>query len=436
MKLNAIGAAIYGALFLGLVLIFRFELPRYDYWDVVFRSTYVVIGDPGSVIAYLFRGNESMMAVPKLLIYLSNTLAPGSALLVEHAATLLLGAGSHVLLLRILRLPLVPGAGIEPATALRWWLVLLLFWWPAVLPTYTNTWFAVQYGLTLYFGLLAVHVYQRSDGRSGRLVLSYVAWLAAAMTHGTGLLLGPALAMVAALRDRRRRFAVLLFLGTVLVLWVQHLVSRGVAYNLQRFDSPLSLDSLKFMARAVTPPMWETALFVLVIAPLLVLTAWLYVRRRRSFVEKPYFVLILWGLAVWLSIWFARGGFQSHANPHYLRFFVVVYAAWAMMLFDFARPRLPASAAAWAGCALFLVVWLKGVDAGVSLAALYQDQIHAGAAVLRGESANRESLRYLYPDTEKLTGLFVPRLAGARGRMYGELVESGPRTGSETRNGK
>lgn len=436
MKLNALGAAIYGALFLGLVLVFRFELPRFDYWDVVYRSTYVVIADPGSVLAYLFRGNESMMVVPKLFIYLSNTLAPRSALLVEHAATLLLGACSHVLLLRILRLPLVPGAGVEPATALRWWLVLLLFWWPAVLPTYTNTWFAVQYGLTLYFGLLAVHVYQRSGGRGARLVLSYVAWLAAGMTHGTGLLLGPALALVAGLRDRRWYFAVLLFLGTTLVLWVQHLVSRGVVHNLQRFDSPLSLDSLKFMARVVTPPMWETALFALVVAPLLLLTAWLCFRHGQSFLEKPYFVLILWGLAVWLSIWFARGGFQSHANPHYLRFFVVVYAAWVMMLLDFVWPRLPVSAANWAGCALFLVIWLKGVDAGVSLAASYQDQIRAGTAVLRGESGTRESLRYLYPDTEKLTGLFVPRLAGSRGRIYGELVAPGTGTGSETRDGK
>ncbi len=435
MNRNALSAAIYLTLFVALVLMFRFELPRYDYWDVVFRSTYVIIGDAGSVFAYLFRGNESMMAVPKLVIYLSNTLTPGNALLVEHTATLLLGAGSHVLLLRVLRLPLVPCAGIESTTALRWWLVLMLFWWPAILPTYTNTWFAVQYGLTLYFGLLAIHVYQRSDAWRGRLILSYMAWLAAAMTHGTGLLLGPVLAMLAGLRDRRWYFAVLLLLSTALVLWIQHLVSSGVAHNLQRFDSPLSPDSLKFMARAVTPPMWETALFALVVAPLLLLTAWLYFSRRQRLIEKPYFVLILWGMTVWLSIWFARGGFQSHANPHYLRFFVVVYAAWAMMLFDFVRPRMPASAAAWAGGALFLVVWLKGVDAGVSLAALYRDQIHAGAAVLRGESANRESLRYLYPDTEKLTDLFVPRLAGTQGGFYGELAKPEPDTAGQTRDG-
>lgn len=421
-RLSLLCAAIYGIVFTGLVLWFRFELPRFDYWDVVFASTKVVLTDPASIAEYLFSGNESMMATPRLLIYLSNTLGGRHALLLELVAMLLLGLGSHVLLLRILDLPLLPGPAADAGTALRWWLVLALFWWPAVLPTYTNTWFAIQYGLTLFFGLLAIVAYEESRSQEKWLPYSYAAWLIAAITHGTGLVLGPVLALFAAVRDRRFQFSLVLLTGTALVLWVQHQVSRGVAHSVLRVDSPLSVDSIKFLARVVTPAAWEIALFVLLIVPLLSLTAWLYSARFRDYAHKPYSVVVVWGLAVWLSIWFARSGFQDHANPHYLRFFVVLYAAWAMMLLDAAGSGAGLKVISRVGAALFLVVWLKGAETGISQAAEYQAQIRAGAAVLEGESTHEESLCYLYPDAEKFTGLLLPGVVETAGYGYGDLA--------------
>lgn len=426
LRFNLMGALLYGTAFVSLVLKYRFEVPRFDYWDIVFFSTDVTPTNLVSLSGYLFEpSTEAMMVLPKLFVYLSNAVGGMNVFMVELTVTLLLGTISHGLLLRILGLPLVPGNDTTSKKLWQWWLVLALFWWPAVLPTYTNTWFAIQYGLTLFFSLFAIALYLNPDRNRYRLFLSYLLWLCAAATHSTGLILGPALALIAAFRDRRHLFALLMAVSTGLLVWVQHGITRGYLDSALSLGSPTSMASVKFLLRVITPPMWETALFVLIILPLLLATAWLCLNHYRVFIVKPYVLLLAWGLAVWVATWIGRGGFQDHANPHYLRFYVLLYIAWAMMLFDFGRLLWGGRILRYVTLILFSVIWIKGFERGVSLAAEFHDRTSAGAAVLRGESSDGALLLNLYPDTERLTGKLLPRLVNTPGYVYGNLVGQG-----------
>jgi hypothetical protein len=175
LPLKLMGALLYGTVFVSLALKYRFGVPRFDYWDIVFLSTDVTPTKLNSLSGYLFEpSTEAMMALPKLFVYMSNTVGGVNVLTVNLIVTLLLGTISHGLLLRILGLPLVPGKDTTSKKIWQWWLVLALFWWPAILPTYTNTWFAIQYGLTLFFSLLAIALYLHPDRNRYRLFLSYL----------------------------------------------------------------------------------------------------------------------------------------------------------------------------------------------------------------------------------------------------------------------
>ena len=421
MPLNAVSRTIahpafqfvFVIAFLLLALNFRFVLPRYDYWDVVYEGTFLIEGDVLDLNALLsFSLNpfvDQFMATTKLTVYLTNHLAKQHVIVVEIVMAWMLLVVGYFLLLAVLQLPLPGRQPKDTKETIGVVVVFMLYWWPATLPSLTNNWFAIQYGLVVATGLGSIYCLAGVNQSRGRQLTGCGLFLLGALSHGTGLLLGPVLSIWLFFRRSTPMwvisFLALTSLMLLVLIWIQH-----QSLGFENSHAGFSLANVKFFLRIATPPFWEQVISIVIIAPLLALAfSQLYIDRAES--SSPGATVILfWGLIVWVSTFITRYDFQDHANPHYLRFYVLFYVALFVVVFGkngIKNKRI----AAVAGIAL-LAIWAKGLESGISMAALYRAQnLQGQASLMEDTSAENMKTNHIYPiKNHRLTRVLIPRL--------------------------
>ena len=411
--------------FLVLALNFRFVLPRYDYWDVIYESTFLLEDGDLQLSALLsFLVNpfaDQFMATTKLTIYLTNHLAKQHVIVAEIVIAWMLLVVGYVLLLSVLRIPLPGGQPKDNKEAIKMLVVFLLYWWPATLPSLTNNWFAIQYGLVITTGLGSIYCLVRQNQNIQYQLVGCGLFLLGALSHGTGLLLGPVL-LIWAYSRRNTPMWVILFLAltslTLLVLiWMQH--QSVVIPNSQ---TGFSFASIKFLLRIITPPFWEQVIFIVIVVPMLALALSRLFLDRVEHSSHGAVVILFWGLIVWISTFVTRYELLEHANPHYLRFYVLFYAALFVIAFDSKslKNRYIASLVGF----LFLLVWAKGLESGISMATLYRMQnIQGHYSLVEDISAENPKTNYIYPiKNHRLTTVLIPRLTEYEGFGYREML--------------
>jgi hypothetical protein len=400
--------------FLVLALYFRFVLPRYDYWDVVYESTFIVEGgflEIDALFSFLLKPFvDQFMTLTKLTVLLTNYLAKQHVIIFEIILAWILLIIGYLLLLSVLQLPFSRKQSINTQEGAKMLIVFLLYWWPATLPSLTNNWFAVQYGLVLTSGLGSIYCFTGQDDSRPRQLFGCVLFLLCAASHGTGLLLGPVLSIWLYIK-RRAPLRVIFFLALtslalLALIWMQH---QTIGW--QGDDIDFSLASVKFFMRIITPPFWEQAVFILVIAPMLILAfSQLYVKRARSSREGAT-VILFWGVLVWIVTFVARYEFQDHANPHYLRFYVLLYITLFVTIID-KNNWINKKGIAAVVSVIFMVLWVKGSERGVSMAEAYRMRNLQGyASLVEDITIENSKTDYLYPiRNHRLTNVLIPRL--------------------------
>lgn len=401
--------------FLVLALNLRFVLPRYDYWDVVYQSTLTikdgVVQMDGLFNFLLTPFVDQFMSVTKLTVFLTNHMAKQHVIAFEIILAWTLLIIGYLLLLSVLKIRFSRRQPVSTNEAIKGLIVFLMYWWPATLPSLTNNWFAVQYGLVLTSGLGSIYCFTKGNERSGGRLLGCGLFLICALSHGTGLLLGPVLSIWLYVKRRSPMWVILYLALTSLtlltILWMQH-----AKIGLQGNDVGFSMDSVKFFVRIVTPPFWEQAVFILILVPMLTIAlSRLYAERTEPSSREGATVILLWGLLVWLATFVARHEFQDHANPHYLRFFVLFYIALFVTVFDKDTWINKRGIAVILGV-IFMVLWTKGLDKGISMAQLYRAQnLQGHASLVEDLTVENSRTEHLYPlRNRRLTKVLIPGL--------------------------
>ena len=413
--------------FLLLALNFRFVLPRYDYWDVVYESTFLVEGgavDLNALLSFSLKPFvDQFMATTKLTVYLTNHLAKQHVIVVEIVVAWMLLVAGYFSLVAVLHLPHPGRQPKDSKEAIEGLVVFLLYWWPATLPSLTNSWFAIQYGLVVATGLGSIYCLAGHNQSRGRQLVGCGLFLLGALSHGTGLLLGPVLSLWLYFRRTTPLWVILFLMLTSLTLlasiWVQH---QSVGF--QSSGIGLSMANVKFFSRIITPPFWERVVFIMVVIPLLtVALAQLYMDRA-GHTSRGSTVILFWGLIVWVSTFITRYDLQEHANPHYLRFYVLFYIA--MFIVVFTKNGIKNKRVATVVCVAFLVIWVKGLESGISRAALYRVQnLQGHASLVQDISAENTKTNHIYPlKNHRLTRVLIPRLAQYESYGYREMLTS------------
>ncbi len=178
-----------------------------------------------------------------------------------------------------------------------------------------------------------------------------------------------------------------------------------------------SASSLKFLMRIGTPRYWEQAIFLFVLVPL-------FLAGSRSLSEGPAgaaTVIVWWALTVWIATFVARYEFQTHANPHYLRFFVLLYSALLVMVWRRWRWHRWSTVIA---CALLAVIWIKGFEQGVKTAILYQtDNQHGYRSLIDRPGEENDATALVYPRRgNRLTRVLIPRLTSYEPYGYRRIL--------------
>jgi len=185
-----------------------------------------------------------------------------------------------------------------------------------------------------------------------------------------------------------------------------------------------SIATWKFLVRIITPPFWEMAIFFLLVLPSLFLTLYWASRNWKKFFVTTSGAIILWGLVVWAVTFIARAGDQLHSNPHYLKFFSVVYIAWVVLVIDrLIGSKLEKYSKAWALIIVIpILVWVKGVVDGHGLAKIYYLDNQKGYQALRLDNSTFDAdTALLYPN-KRLTDKILPRLLNYKPYPYSEIL--------------
>jgi len=413
--------------FLITALHLRFEIPRYDYWDIAFESTFVFEGEGTALdrlFTYLFSPvADQIMALPKLAILLSNRFAGQYFIAVEIIiswAFLLVG---YLCLLSLMRAS--GSAPIPNAASLNWKriIICMLYWWPAVLPSLTNNWFALQYSIVLSTGLTSIYFYRNSEGRTDQQVIGFVLFLCCAVSHGTGVMLGPALALWLLIRRERSKITVLVlaFASGLLIVWLwpERISSTTSPENL--LWSPTSL---KFFVRIGTPFFWEQAIFLLILLPASLIYLIQAANPKSGDQFKDACILVFWVVGVWGVTFVARYKFQDYANPHYLRFFILLYVGLLVTFVGWIKENAKQKMIVLAGI-LLAIVWLKGVERGLDMAISYRSENMAGRQSLIESMTQENALtQNIYPAHDRrLTGILIPQLLSNEKYPYRKLLD-------------
>jgi hypothetical protein len=131
-----------------------------------------------------------------------------------------------------------------------------------------------------------------------------------------------------------------------------------------------------------------------------------------------------WTLIVWGATFIARYKFQDHANPHYLRFFTLLYISmliasskWAMWKMRKYQKILVS--------AFIVIVWAKGAESGLGLTRDYFLENRSGyQSLIENIGAENKSTEKVYPlNNLRLTTLLIPKLISHNYYGYGVLLE-------------
>ncbi|MDB3945428.1 hypothetical protein N9444_05890 [Gammaproteobacteria bacterium] len=403
---------IVGFLFIGLS--FRFEIPRFDYWDIVFESTFVLQGEGllmTRILEYLFSPvADQIMVLPKLTIFLTNHLAGYYFLELEIILSWLLLVIGYLMLLSIYSIPLTSWSNLKTDHKVKTVVCFAVYWWLVTLPSITNNWFAIQYGIVLVTGIAAIYCFDRAKSASLNLVYGYVWFCLCALSHGTGILLGPALAVWLYFRSSCPKLVIILILGTSLILvwlvWSKTQPSGVIDHSIV-----WSTTSLKYFMRVGTPYYWEQVIFIVVVLPAFVLTSWVFINNPSIEWRRVNTILIVWGLGVWVVTFYARHEFQATANPHYVRFFVLLYLAGFMSL---------STMKIWKGqkqiviaiSILMICIWAKGIDKGLYFTkGFLEENIRGYHSLLNDVGVENLETSKIYPLSQsRLTMILIPRL--------------------------
>ncbi|MFC1664160.1 hypothetical protein ACFL17_00845 [Pseudomonadota bacterium] len=407
---------------------YLFQIPRFDYWDVVYYGSFVVnddILDWKVLFLYLLDPVvESFMLVPKLVILLSNFF--GSAVYkVELGFSFLVFFSGYLALLKIFTLPLVPKGSTALPDLIKLTIVFCFYWWPVSIPTYTNTWFSIQYSLTVTMGLWTVYFSSSTHWSTKRGMLLMVCWIGSALSHGTGLLLGLVLFFVLLMRQGARWLAFLI----LFIMLAMLMLSKGIyGDKIGALDQIAwsSLATWNYLIRIITPSFWEKLLFVLFIVPCVFLGLLSLVQNPRKFFNTPPNLLIAWGMVVWFATFITRAGDQIHGNPHYFKFYVVVYIAWLITLVDmrYVVRAVSSKKTAMVAVILLAVIWIKGVENGVvSARNFYIDNQKGYRALIQEQTVEMGDILLLYPN-KRLTEKIVPRLKSYPLYSYTETLRN------------
>jgi len=413
--------------FLILALQYRFRVPRYDYWDIAYESTFVFHDGNTPIIgffAYLLSPvADQIMVLPRVIVLTSNHLAGQYFIEAEIIFAWILLVIGYLLLLSIFGITFSSWREQCDEKRLKTLIVFAFYWWPASLPSLTNNWFAIQYSIILATGLASIYFFQRSEENIPRWVMGYVCFLLCALSHGTGVLLGPALSIWLWFRYPRLRATITLLTLIIpvclILVWQLTIPDRISAHNIL-----WSANSLKFLIRIGTPFFWEQPIFLLFILPLLTFVSWRGTRSPLTDLGKESTVLMSWTLIVWGATFIARYKFQDHANPHYLRFFTLLYISmliasskWAMWKMRKYQKVLVS--------AFIVIVWAKGAESGLGLTRDYFLENRSGyQSLIENIGSENKSTEKVYPlNNLRLTTLLIPKLISHNYYGYGALLE-------------
>ncbi len=133
---------------------------------------------------------------------------------------------------------------------------------------------------------------------------------------------------------------------------------------------------------------------------------------------------MFWVVGVWGVTFVARYKFQDYANPHYLRFFILLYVGLLVTFVGWIKQNAKQKMIVLAGI-LLAVVWLKGLERGLDMAISYRSENMAGRQSLIESMTQENALtQNIYPAHDRrLTGILIPQLLSNEKYPYRKLLD-------------
>jgi len=236
-------------------------------------------------------------------------------------------------------------------------------------------------------------------------------------------MLGPALALWLLIRRERSKITVLVlaFASGLLIVWLwpERISSTTSPENL--LWSPTSL---KFFVRIGTPFFWEQAIFLLILLPAALIYLIQAANPKSGDQFKDACILVFWVGGVWVVTFVARYKFQDYANPHYLRFFILLYIGLLVTFVGWIKENAKQKMIVLTSI-LLAIVWLKGTERGFDMAISYRSENMAGRqSLIKSMTQENVLTQNIYPArNRRLTEILIPQLLSNEKYPYRKLLD-------------